>query len=99
MRRQQGRVRAGPTGAAVLAGADGIEVSWSPSLEADLASYRVYRAVAGAAPVRVAEILPPETSFRDTKAPPGSALVYTVTAVDRDGNESPPSAPLETRRP
>jgi fibronectin type 3 domain-containing protein len=88
---------AAPTGVAALVRDDGIEVSWSPSLEADLSSYRVYRAAAGAPHVRVAEVA--ETSFRDTAAPRGTELAYTVTAVDRDGNESPPSAAVEATRP
>jgi hypothetical protein len=90
---------AAPTGVAALVHDDGVEVSWSPSLEADLASYRVYRAVAGAPNVRVGEVAAPETSFRDTAAPRGTALAYTVTAVDRDGNESPRSAAVEAARP
>jgi hypothetical protein len=88
-----------PTGVAVLVRDDGIEVSWSPSLEADLASYRVYRSADGAPPVRVGEVAAPDTALRDAAAPRGPALVYTVTAVDRDGNESPASAAVETRRP
>jgi len=84
---------------AALVQDDGIEVSWSPSLEADLASYHVYRAAAGAPPLRVGEVVAPETSFRDTAAPRGTPLAYTVTAVDRDGNESPPSAAVEATRP
>jgi fibronectin type 3 domain-containing protein len=88
-----------PTGVAALGGADGIEVSWTPSSEADLASYRVYRATPGRAPQVVGEVVPPETVFRDTTAGAGTAYVYTVTALDRAGNESAPSAPAEARRP
>jgi len=88
---------AAPTGVAALVHDDGIEVSWSPSLEADLASYRVYRTAAGAPSLRVGEVAAPDTSFRDTGAPRGDALAYTVTALDRDGNESPPSAAVEAR--
>jgi fibronectin type 3 domain-containing protein len=87
-----------PTGVAVLVRDDGIEVSWSPSLEADLATYRVYRSADGAPPVRVGEVAASDTALRDAAAPRGPALVYTVTAVDRDGNESPASAAVETRR-
>lgn len=90
---------AAPTGVAALVHDDGVEVSWSPSLEADLASYRVYRAAGGGPPVRLAVVVAPETSFRDTAAPHGTVLAYTVTAVDREGNESPPSAAVEARRP
>jgi fibronectin type 3 domain-containing protein len=88
-----------PTGVAALVRDDGVEVSWSPSLEADLASYRVYRAAAGGPAVRLAEVAAPETSFRDLTAPRGGVLAYTVTAVDQDGNESPPSRAVEARRP
>ncbi len=88
-----------PTGVAALVHDDAVEVSWSPSLEADLASYRVYRASAGGAPVRLAEVAAPETSYRDASAPRGTAVSYTVTAVDRDGNESRPSAVVEAQRP
>ena len=48
---------------------------------------------------RVGEVAPPETSLRDTTAAPGARYVYTVTAVDRAGNESPPSAPAPGGRP
>src|SRR5262249_35023755 len=34
---------AAPSGVAAVGAADGVEVSWSPSTESDLASYRVYR--------------------------------------------------------
>jgi fibronectin type 3 domain-containing protein len=88
-----------PTGVAALVHEDAVEVSWSPSLEPDLAAYRVYRASAGAAPARLAEIAAPETSYRDPAAPRGTALSYTVTAVDRDGNESRPSAAVVAERP
>jgi fibronectin type 3 domain-containing protein len=90
---------AAPGGVAVLVRDDGVEVSWSPSLEADLGSYRVYRSADGAPRVRVGEVAPPETVLRDAAVPSGAAVVYTVTAVDRDGNESPPSAAVEARRP
>lgn len=89
---------AAPTGVAVLVRDDGVEVSWSPSLEADLASYRVYRSAAGAPPARLGEVPAPETVLLDAAAPRGAPLVYTVTAVDRDGNESPASARVETAR-
>jgi fibronectin type 3 domain-containing protein len=89
---------AAPTGVAALARDRGAEVSWSPSPEPDLALYRVYRARAGAAPARVGEVKVGETSFTDPRLDSGEH-VYTVTAVDRDGNESPHSRPAEVRVP
>jgi hypothetical protein len=90
---------AAPTGVAALARDGGVEVSWSPSSEPDLASYRVYRAASGAAPERLAEVGAGESSYRDTTAVAGVTHVYTVTAVDAAGNESPPSAPAEGALP
>jgi hypothetical protein len=89
-----------PTGVAALGGADGVEVSWTPSTEADLASYRVYRQAGdGGARERLGEVVPPETALRDTTAAPAARYVYTVTAVDTAGNESTPSAPAPGGRP
>jgi hypothetical protein len=75
-----------------------VEVSWSPSADADLSAYRVYRAAPGTAPERVAEVPAGTTTARDTP-PAGPAFTYTLTAVDKSGNESAPSAPAEVRRP
>jgi fibronectin type 3 domain-containing protein len=75
-----------------------VEVSWSPSPEEDLALYRVYRATGGGAPAQVGEVPGGETSFTEGRQPAGEYR-YTVTAVDRDGNESPPSRPAEVRVP
>jgi hypothetical protein len=86
-----------PIGVAVLPLEDAIEVSWSPSPEMDLAAYRVYRA-AGGAPQRVGEVAAGATVFKDATVPAGARVVYTVTAVDKVGNESPPSAGAEGRR-
>ncbi|HEU0109106.1 MAG TPA: fibronectin type III domain-containing protein [Vicinamibacteria bacterium] len=90
---------AAPSGVAALGGPDGVEVSWSPSTETDLASYRVYREAPGGPRERVGEVAPPETSLRDATAAPGTRYTYSVTAVDRAGNESPPSAPVPGGRP
>jgi len=84
---------AAPGGVAALGAPDGIEVSWSPSTEPDLAAYRLYRQAGGGPREKVGEVAPPETSLRDSTAAPGTRYVYTVTAVDRAGNESKPSAP------
>jgi len=46
----------------------------------------------------VGEIAAPETSLRDTTAVVATPYAYTVTAVDRAGNESPPSGTAPGRR-
>jgi hypothetical protein len=88
-----------PAGVAALGGPDGIEVAWSPSPEADIAVYRVYRQAAGSAPQAIGDVKPPETSLHDATAVRGVAYVYTVTALDTSGNESPPSTGAPGSRP
>ena len=87
-----------PTGLSALLQDADVEVSWSPSADADLKSYRLYRATGGGEPQRVAEVPADKTSVRDAPAA-GAVHVYTLTAVDAHGNESAPSAPAEVRRP
>jgi hypothetical protein len=65
-----------------------IELSWSPSAEADLAGYNVYRSEGGALVRLNAELLALPL-YRDTTAKSGIEYRYTVKAVDRDGNEGP----------
>jgi len=70
-----------------------VELSWAINSETDIAGYNVYRTeqdgVSGT-------LLNPELlltpAFRDMNAVPGRRYLYTVTAVDRSGNESPASA-------
>jgi hypothetical protein len=71
------------------------ELSWGISGETDLAGYNVYRVEAGASDTRPAKLnrewLPTPT-FRDMSVVAGRGYTYSVTAVDRSGNESAPSA-------
>ena len=70
-----------------------IELSWAINSETDIAGYNVYRSEQEGAP---GSSLNPELLltpvFRDMNAVPGRCYLYTVTAVDRSGNESPASA-------
>jgi hypothetical protein len=88
-----------PAGVAARETPDGIEISWSPSAEPDLAGYRVYRWAAGASTQRIAEVPAPETTFLDTAAPTGVQLRYAVSAVDKVGNESERAGGVASRRP
>jgi hypothetical protein len=92
--------------AAVLPGAAPdsvlVDLSWSINLETDLAGYRVYRSeqqdTRGA-------LLTPELllapAYRDTSVEPGHRYWYSVTAVDRTGNESDasPAVAVDVAKP
>jgi hypothetical protein len=73
-------------------GSSVVDLSWSINLETDLAGYRVYR---NASDDGQGQLLTPDLvrtpSYRDTTVASGHRFWYTVTAVDRSGNESPPS--------
>jgi hypothetical protein len=75
------------------AGSVVVELSWSINLETDLAGYRVYRSEQqGTKGVAITADLLLAPAYRDTSVEPGRRYWYTVTAVDRAGNESEPSA-------
>jgi hypothetical protein len=85
--------------AAVLPGSTAgsvlVDLSWSINLETDLAGYRVYRSEQeGTKGQLLTGDLLPTPAIRDTSVEPGHRYWYTVTAVDRAGNESAASAPL-----
>jgi fibronectin type 3 domain-containing protein len=84
-----------PGGLAVVPRDGALEVVWSPSPDVGLATYRVYRAAAGAEAERVAEIPAGTTTWVDTTGEGGVLYRYTVTAVDAAGNEGPSSGSAE----
>jgi len=66
-----------------------VDLSWSINLETDLLGYRVYRSEQeGARGQPLTPDLLPTPAVRDTSVEPGHRYWYTVTAVDRAGNES-----------
>jgi hypothetical protein len=84
---------------AVLPGAAGegkvVDLSWSINLETDLAGYRVYRSEQeGTKGELLTKELLPTPAYRDTSVHNGQKYWYSVTAVDKAGNESVPSAPI-----
>jgi hypothetical protein len=78
-----------------------IDLSWQPNTEADLAGYTVYRRDAGlnATPERISPPAQAAPSFRDSTAQAGHTYAYSVSATDRDGNESPRSPEVEESLP
>jgi hypothetical protein len=73
-------------------GSSVVELSWSINVEPDLAGYRVYRNdKEGERGTLLTPELLPSPAYRDTTGESGQRYWYTVTAVDRSGNESAPS--------
>lgn len=69
------------------------DLSWAISPETDIAGYNVYRSEQESAPgTRLNPELLLTPAFRDMNVAPGHRYFYTVTAVDRVGNESPAGA-------
>lgn len=67
-----------------------LELSWAINPETDIAGYNVYRSEDLNTPgTRVNTELLLTPAFRDMNVVPGRRYFYTVTAVDRAGNESP----------
>lgn len=77
-----------------------LELSWAINPETDVAGYNVYRSEQQDT---LGQRLNPELlltpAFRDMSAVAGRSYFYIVTAVDRSGNESSPSAPVTATMP
>lgn len=80
-----------PTNLVAVPAEDAVRLSWSPSPEADVAGYLVYRASLPGGPyVRLTPALLRTTVFTDRAVERGQTYSYAVTAVDRapHANES-----------
>jgi len=77
-----------------------LELSWAINPETDVAGYNVYRSEQqGTLGTRLNPALLLTPAFRDMSAVAGRDYFYQVTAVDRSGNESSPSAPVSAEMP
>jgi len=83
-----------PNNLAALAEEASVRLLWDPVSATDLAGYIVYRE-SGGTRARLSPTLLTEASFRDEAPPASVAIVYSVTSVDREGNESAPATATE----
>jgi len=87
-----------PAGLNAIAGTQNIELVWDRNTEPDLAGYRLYRAIGDGNLEKIADIAD-SPSYSDRKVESGKRHRYAVSAVDRLGNESKKSAPVEIVAP
>ena len=84
-----------PVGLMAVAGVNSIELAWQPNVaEDDLAGYQVYRSLDGGGAERIAGPVD-APNFSDRTVEIGKKYSYTITAIDRTGNESAHSAAVE----
>ncbi len=72
-------------------------VQWQPSPSPDVAGYHIYRSQHLSQPMEKLTPTPLSADthqFEDTTGTPGTQYFYSVSAVDRSGNESRPSNPI-----
>lgn len=90
-----------PAKLVAIASPAGIDLTWDASVAGDLAGYYVYRSEqAGTGYVCLTPAPHLAQSFADSNVELGKTYYYVVTAVDREGNESPFSEEVRaTARP
>ncbi|MEI9813716.1 MAG: hypothetical protein WDO18_14160 [Acidobacteriota bacterium] len=85
-----------PTGLSAVAGVTSIDLSWTQNTEDDLAGYNLFRAVDdGPFTLVLGGIAVP--AFTDPNVQSGKRYRYTLSAVDKTGNESQRSPETATR--
>lgn len=88
-----------PTGLTGIFTTAQVALIWNANTEPDLAGYNVYRSDNGKPPRRINRDLVGTPIFHDSSVERGRAYAYRVTAVDREGNESLPSAEVQVSPP
>lgn len=87
-----------PAGLTAVASAASIELLWERNAEADLAGYRVYRSSGDSPYERISETQE-SPNYSDRKVESGKQYRYAVSSVDKSGNESERSLPVEATVP
>ena len=87
-----------PAGLNAAIAPNSIEISWEGDTEPDLAGYRVYRST-GAGPFEKLGDTVSIPSYSDHTVEHGKTYRYVVSAIDKTGNESARSGPVEATLP
>ena len=65
-----------------------VDLLWAPNTEKDIAGYNVYRREANGEAARINSAPMPMLSFQDTNVVAAHTYFYSISAVDKHGNES-----------
>ncbi len=86
-----------PTGLTVVPGIGRVFLTWNENSERDLEGYNVYRSTRrGTGYERLNDTPRKRSTYSDDTVRQGMTYYYVVTAVDKSGNESKPSAERKT---
>ena len=82
----------------------GVALSWSVAADAEVSSYRIYRAASASGPFNAINGVLYTTSFVDQQVAVGASYFYVIRAFDAAGNASPDSnvvlaTPLDDQTP
>lgn len=83
-----------PVNLVIQAGIGAVELAWDRNTDADIAGYRVWRAVGDEALKPLGEQVA-TASFSDKTVESGKLYRYAVSSIDMAGNESKPCPPAE----
>ncbi|MGH9326259.1 MAG: fibronectin type III domain-containing protein [Terriglobia bacterium] len=83
-----------PQGLTAVYTGKAVQLIWKPESAPDLAGYNVYRRERGEPARRLNPQLLPTPVFKDAEVRPDAQYEYWVTALDKEHNESQPSAPF-----
>ena len=83
-----------PAGLNAATAPNSIELSWEGNTEPDLGGYRVYRST-GAGPFEKIGEMVAVPGYSDRDVEHGKTYRYAVSAIDKSGNESARSGPVE----
>src|SRR3954466_11482202 len=89
-----------PAGLGATGESGGIRLGWTSPGDADIAGYRIYRALSADGPWSLLNPtgLITATSYLDTANAPAQVWFYKVSGVDASGNESPQSDAASAER-
>jgi len=87
-----------PAGLTAVPSTSSIELVWERNTDNNLAGYRVYRALGDGPFTRISDT-EPLPAYSDHQVEPGKTYRYAVTAVKKNGKESPRSAVVQPSAP